>query len=87
MTPVIDGYGKIKYSEKIAVQPDNNLEYKIVYKITTSETREGINKGLNGITHAIDMLGCANIQNGKVKIVATIQGEATNKILNDNCHQ
>ena len=87
VTPVIDGYGKIKYSEKIAVQPDNNLEYKIVYKITTSETREGINKGLNGIAHAINMLGCANIQNGKVKIVATIQGEATNIILNDNAYQ
>ena len=87
VTPVINGYGKIKYSKKIAVQPDNNLEYKIVYKITTSETREGINRGLNGIAHAINMLGCVNIQNDKVKIVATIQGAATNIILNDNAHR
>ena len=87
LTPIIKGYGKIKYSKNIAVQPDNNLEYKIVYKITTSETREGINKGLNGIAHAINMLGCANIQNDKVKIVATIQGPATTIILNDNAYQ
>jgi len=46
VTPVIEGYGKIKYSRDVAVQPDTNLEYKMVYKITTSETREGINKGL-----------------------------------------
>jgi len=82
-TPVIDGYGKIKYSENVAVQPDNNLEYKIVYKITSSETREGINKGLNGIAHAINMLGCKNISKDGVKIVATIQGPATSIILTD----
>ena len=29
VTPVIDGYGKIKYSKNIAVQPDDKLEYKI----------------------------------------------------------
>ena len=33
------------------------------------------------------MLGCANIQNNKVKIVATIQGQATNIILNNNAYQ
>ena len=29
VTPVIDGYGKIKYSKNIAVQPDDKLEYKV----------------------------------------------------------
>ena len=28
LTPVIEGYGKIKFSKDIAVQPENNLEYK-----------------------------------------------------------
>ncbi len=87
VTPIIDGYGEIKYSKNVAVQPDNNLEYKIVYKITTSETREGINKGLNGIAHAINMLGCKNILKDDVKIVATIQGPATSIILTDEAHQ
>ena len=45
VTPVINGYGKIKYSKNIAVQPDTNLQYKAVYKITKTEKREGINKG------------------------------------------
>jgi intracellular sulfur oxidation DsrE/DsrF family protein len=87
VTPVIEGYGKIKYSRDVAVQPDTNLEYKMVYKITTSETREGINKGLNGIAHAINMLGCANILNTNVKIVATIQGPATTTVLKDSAYQ
>lgn len=87
VTPIIDGYGKIKYSKNVAVQPDNNLEYKIVYKITTSETREGINKGLNGIAHAINMLGCTNILSDKVRIVATIQGPATSIVLTDDAYQ
>lgn len=87
VTPVIDGYGKIKYSKDVAVQPDKNLAYKIVYKITTGETREGINKGLNGIAHAINMLGCADIKNDAVNIVATIQGAATKIILNDETYE
>lgn len=87
VTPVIEGYGKIKYSKNVAVQPDTNLEYKIVYKITSSETREGINKGLNGIAHAINMLGCVNISNDAVKIVATIQGPATAIVLTDAAYE
>lgn len=87
VTPVIDGYGKIKYSKNIAVQPDDKLEYKIVYKITTNESREGINKGLNGIAHAINMLGCKNIFKDDVKIVATIQGPATTIVLSDDAYQ
>ena len=69
------------------IQKEDKEKYKIVYKITTSETREGINKGLNGIAHAINMLGCVNIQNDKVKIAATIQGQATTIILNDNAYR
>jgi len=87
VTPVIEGYGKIKYSKNVAVQPDNNLEYKVVYKITTSEMREGINKGLNSIAHAINMLGCKNILKDDVKIAATIQGPATSLILTDEAYQ
>ena len=83
VTPLINGYGKIKYSKNVAVQPDNDLEYKLVYKITTDEKREGINRGLNGIAHAINMLGCVNIPKENVKIVATIQGPATNIVLKD----
>ena len=45
VTPVINGYGKIKYSKNVAVQPDNNLEYKgilflIKYKIILLKTEE-----------------------------------------------
>ena len=87
VTPVIDGYGKIKYSKDVAVQPDNDLVYKIVYKITTGETREGINKGLNGIAHAINMLGCANIKSDAVNIVATVQGASTNIVLDDATYE
>ena len=87
ITPVIDGYGKIKYSKNIAVQPDENLHYKAVYKITSSEKREGINKGLNGIAHAINMLGCKNIKKENVDIVATIQGQATTVVLSDDAYE
>ena len=86
VTPIIDGYGKIKYSKNIAVQPDINLQYKAVYKITKTEKREGINKGLNGIAHAINMLGCRNIKKENVDIVATIQGQATTIVLSDEAY-
>ena len=87
VTPVIKGYGKIKYSKNFAVQPDVNLHYKAVYKITSSEKREGINKGLNGIAHAINMLGCKNIKKESVDIVATIQGQATTVVLSDDAYE
>ena len=86
VTPVINGYGKIKFSKNVAVQPEENLEYKMVYKITKDELREGVNKGLNGIAHAINMLGCADISKEKINIVATIQGPATSIILSNKAH-
>ena len=87
LTPVIEGYGKIKFSKDIAVQPENNLEYKLVYKITTTDLREGVNKGLNSIAHAINMLGCSNISKEKVEIVASISGPATSIILTDKAYK
>ena len=87
VTPVINGYGKIKYSKDVAVQPANDLKYKLVYKITTDQKREGINRGLNGIAHAINMLGCVNIPREHIKIVATIQGPATTIVLKNEEYQ
>ena len=87
LTPVIEGYGKIKFSKDIAVQPENNLEYKLVYKITTTDLREGVNKGLNSIAHTINMLGCADISKDKVQIVASISGPATSIVLTDKAYK
>ena len=87
VTPVINGYGKIKYSRDVAVQPENDLKYRPVYTITTDQKREGINRGLNGIAQAINMLGCVNIPREYIKNIATIQGPATTIVLKNDEYQ
>lgn len=87
ITPVIDGYGEIKYSQQVAVQPEADLDYKLIYKITSSEERNGVIRGLNSIAHSLNMLGAAKVPTTKIQVVSSISGPATSLILTDEAYQ
>ena len=76
-TPVIKGYGKIKNFKDAAVQPDNTLDYNLVFDIKDAQEKEGVNAGLFKIARTINMLGAAKIAPEKIKIVAALHGEAS----------
>lgn len=87
VTPVIEGYGQLIYSKDAAVQPEKDLDYKLIYKITSAEERNGVNKGLNSIAHSLNMFGASAISPEKIQIVSSISGPATSIILTDKAYR
>ena len=77
ITPVIDGYGKIKHFEDVAARPNAALDYKLVFDVKDDREMEGVNIGLWKIARVINMLGVADIPKEKIHIVAAIHGGAT----------
>ncbi|SDL35683.1 Intracellular sulfur oxidation protein, DsrE/DsrF family [Kriegella aquimaris] len=86
-TPVIDGYGKIKYFRDVAVQPDKALDYNLIFDIKTDKERDGVNEGLWKIARTLNMLGVSGIASEKIKIVAAVHGGATFFALNEQKHK
>ncbi len=86
-TPVIQGYGKIKYFKDAAVQPDSSLDYNLIFDIKTDKERDGVNEGLWKIARTLNMLGVSGIASEKIKIVAAVHGGATFFALNEQKYQ
>lgn len=87
ITPVIEGYGKIKPLQEVGVQPDATLEYKLVFDIASDREMEGVNIGLWKMARIINMLGSANVPKDRIHIVAAIHGGATFAALGDEKYQ
>lgn len=87
VTPLIEGYGNIKYFQDVAVQPDSTLDYNLVFDIKDAKEKEGVNEGLFRIARTINMLGVGKIAPEKINIVAALHGEATFIALNAEKYQ
>ena len=83
ITPVIDGYGKIKDFKDVTTLPDDDKEYNIVFDLKDDREMEGSNIGYFKIARMINMLGVNGISADKVNIIAAIHGGATFTALND----
>ncbi|TVZ27145.1 DsrE/DsrF/DsrH-like protein [Gillisia sp. Hel_I_86] len=86
-TSKIEGYGKIKYFEDAAEQPDTTLNYKLVFDIKDGKEKEGVNVGLLKIARALNMLESGKISSEKIDIVAVVHGEATDLVLSNEKYQ
>ncbi|MFX0556602.1 DsrE family protein [Maribacter sp. CXY002] len=86
-TPVINGYGKIKNFEDVAVKPSSDLKYNLVFDIKDDREMDGVNIGLWKIARVINMLGSSNIPSAEVHIIAAIHGGATFSSLSDTKYQ
>ncbi len=82
-TSKIEGYGKIKYYEEAAEQPDTSLNYKLVFNINDGKEKEGVNVGLLKIARALNMLETGKISSEKIDVVAVVHGEATDLVLSN----
>lgn len=86
-TPLIHGYGEIKYFDQTAQQPDPTGEYKLLFDIKSDQLKSGVNKGLWIIARMLNLMHVGKVPSANVKLVVAIHGEATYAILNDNAHQ
>ena len=87
ITPVIEGYGKIKNFENVAAQPDASLEYNLVFDVASDREMDGVNIGIWKIARLINILGAANISKDKIHIVAAVHGGATFATLGEAKYQ
>ncbi|HEA30243.1 MAG TPA: hypothetical protein ENH91_09650, partial [Leeuwenhoekiella sp.] len=85
-TPVIDGYGKVKYFKDAGIQPEKDKEYKILYHLTSKNEKEGVNAGLWHIARQVNLFGVTGVPSQNVKIVAVISGPDTDIVMSDDAY-
>lgn len=86
-TPIIKGYGEVKYFDQAASQLNKQLEYKLIFDIKSNQVKNGVNKGLWIIARTLNLFELSGIPSKKIEIVASIHGEATFITLNSNAYQ
>lgn len=82
-TPLLKGYGEIKYFDQAAQQPDPKSEYKLIFDIKSDQLKNGVNKSLWIIARIMNLLHVGKVPPANVKIVAAIHGEASYIVLED----
>ena len=86
-TPAVEGYGGIVFDPALAVQPDRALDYKVIFKITSGDTKEGVNAQLWHVARFVNLLAAGNVPKAKVHVVAGIAGKATDAVLTDDAYE
>lgn len=76
-TPTIEGYGRIVSYEGVAIQPDPATEYKMLFHITKSKEREGVNVSLWKMARTINLLENSGVPKKNIQLAAVISGPAT----------
>lgn len=81
---MIKNYGSIHELPNAAVQPDPNLDYKIVYSITkAAENQDQQNSGLLHIARTINLYAWAGIPVGEMHLAGVVHGPATPIVLSN----
>jgi intracellular sulfur oxidation DsrE/DsrF family protein len=86
-TPLIKGYGPIKDYKNAAIQPDKNLDYKVVFKITSAKTKDGVNNKLWHMARLMNLLYVGNITKSNTHIIGVIAGKATSMVLTNAAYK
>ena len=86
-TPVIQGYGEVKYFDKAAVQPNPKAAYKLLFDIKSTAEKSGVNKGLWVMARMLNLLSLAKVPSENINLVASIHGDATYITLNDTAYR
>ena len=86
-TPLIKGYGPIKYYSNTAIQPDKSLDYKVVFKITSGKIKDGVDSKIWHMARFLNLLYASGIKPSHIHVVGVIAGKSTNVILNNKAYQ
>lgn len=85
-TPIIEGYGRIAEYENVAIKPDPNKEYKLLFHITSDKEREGVNASLWKMARIINLLGNGGVPHKNIHVVGVISGLATPITLSEKAY-
>ncbi len=85
--PIIKNFGTI-YEIEEAINPDSEIEYKIVVDLKTLQRdKESINPGLNNVARMLNLHGLGGVKAENLNIAVVIHGGATDVILNNEAYQ
>lgn len=85
--PIIKNYGTI-YEIEGAIDPDSEIEYKIVVDLKTLQRdKESINPGLNNVARMLNLHGLGGVKAENLNVAVAIHGGATDVILNNEAYQ
>ena len=85
-TPLIEGYGEIKYFDNTAEQFNLNQEYKLLFDVTSDKQKNGVNKRLWVVARTLNMFHVSGVPSANIKIVVAVHGAATFNILTEEAH-
>lgn len=87
VNPIIKNYGTI-YEIEGAINPDSEIEYKIVVDLKTLQRdKESINPGLNNVARMLNLHGLGGVKTENLNVAVAIHGGATDVILNNEAYQ
>lgn len=85
--PVIEGYGAITPAPDAANQPDQDIEYRVVFNVTAANKDPKVpNPTLLKVARYLNLLGSRGIRPDGGNIVAIVHGGATPLVLNDRAY-
>ena len=85
-TPIIEGYGKIKYYKNTDLQPQKDMQYKVAFDLKSDKKKEGVNAGLWKMARLLNLLGAAGVPAENISLVGVVHGPATFMILKDELY-
>lgn len=82
----IKKYGNITRYDSVAVIPSKNETYKILYRVTQSIEKQGVNKELWHVARLFNLLKAYNVPTENIHIVVVISGKGYSTALNNEAH-
>src|SRR5699024_4044162 len=68
-TPIIEGYGRIKYYKDTDLQPQKDMQYKVAFDLKSDKKKEGVNAGLWKMARFLNLLGAAGVPAENISLV------------------
>ena len=85
--PIVNGFGGI-YEIPNAVNPDTEIEYKIVIDLKTLQRdKESINPGLNNVARMMNLHGLGGVKPENLHVAVVIHGGATDVVLDNETYK
>jgi len=79
----IQGFGKIVPAPETGMQPSKDVEYKVVFSMTTGGDADKVNGSLDRVARAVNLFTSAGVPLSHLHFVVVVHGPATPSILDD----
>lgn len=86
-TPAIPGYGKMAVLEDAIVQPDPELQYKLVYSVGSDKMRKGVSDSVWSVARMVNQLHAGGVPEENIDIVVVFYGPGIGAALDNETHQ